>query len=317
VLGALGSVVFLVVGGIGIARYVDRYWLYRGFAAPAQPSTIVVGHGGTARSVVVGAGTVTSVDLTSRALGGRKVRFLIYLPPRYGGSAHRYPSLYLLHGFPGTPENFVDVGDVAVLSDTLIAEHKIIPMIIVMPSGSTSFFDDEEWADSPRPKNDWATYVARDLVGYVDRHYRTIDAGSSRGIGGLSEGAYGALNIAFHHVGEFDLIEGWSPYYYADRRGPLFGGGTSLLAANSPALELARVAGGLRAHHVEIWIYTGTVDYTARGTRLFVAHLGVLGIDHTSLVEPGRHNWHLWRSMMPASLTVASTYFSRYSTATR
>ncbi|HEY2163525.1 MAG TPA: alpha/beta hydrolase-fold protein, partial [Gemmatimonadaceae bacterium] len=39
-------------------------------------------------------------------------------------------------------------------------------------------------------------YVARDVVRYVDSHYRTQADRAHRGIGGLSMGGYGALSLA-------------------------------------------------------------------------------------------------------------------------
>ncbi len=33
-------VVFCAVGLIGVYRYVDNYWLYRGFAAPRDPTFV-------------------------------------------------------------------------------------------------------------------------------------------------------------------------------------------------------------------------------------------------------------------------------------
>jgi len=236
---------------------------------------------------------------------------VVYLPPKYSEyPAVRYPVLYLLHGNPGAPIQFVNVGDIAVTADRLIAEGKIRPMIIVMPSGAFSLFADEEWANTVRPNNAWETFVARDLVSAVQHRYRTKLNGRGRGIGGLSEGAYGALNIGFHHIGEFGLIEGWSPYYMADRNPVFFGKRASLLAYNSPATLLPLIATRLRDAHVYVWLYTGTHDYTVPGSKRFVRELASLHIDHAYSIHPGRHDWLLWRTWMPESLIAASTYFN-------
>jgi enterochelin esterase-like enzyme len=298
------------IGAGGLSRYVDTFWLYRGFAAPARPTYITVGSGVARHKIAVYAGSVQSIEVRSSALGEREIHVVVFLPPGYQRDVgSRFPVLYLLHGSPGTPVQFVDIGDLAVTADVLLAEHRIRPMIVVMPSGSTSFFVDNEWANSIRPDNGWETFVARDLVDAVDRRYRILDYGRERGIGGLSEGGYGALNIAFHHVGEFDLIEGWSAYYVADRTPTLFGDDRSLLSYNSPALELARVAPRLRANHTAIWLYSGRHDNTSRTSKKFSAALGRLAVEHSFSIQPGRHNWRLWRSMMANSLEVASRYF--------
>jgi S-formylglutathione hydrolase FrmB len=61
-------------------------------------------------------------------------------------------------------------------------------------------------------------FVASDLVRAIDARFRTIPDGHSRVIGGFSEGAYGALNIALHNVGVFDTVESWSGYMQALKR---------------------------------------------------------------------------------------------------
>src|SRR5213592_2098330 len=78
---------FLSVGFVGVYRYVDAYWLYRGFARPHDPS-FVRSHGRAIR-----------IEVESAALGGRRQPVDVYLPPGYAAPPHeRYPVLYLLHG---------------------------------------------------------------------------------------------------------------------------------------------------------------------------------------------------------------------------
>jgi len=268
-----------------------------------------VGSGASAKKVRVRSGTVSTIEITSPALGGRKVSVIVYLPPGYSSNLHgRYPVLYLLHGFPGSPQQFIDVGDLATDSNTLIAKREIRPMIVVMPSGSPNFLVDEEWANTVQPHGDWETFVQRDLVNAIDVKYQTVKRERWRALGGLSEGAYAALNIDFHHVGEFGMIEGWSPYYVADKSPGLFGKRTALLAYNSPSIELQRVAARLRATHTYIWLYDGLGEIY-RGSKRFTAALAALHIDYTWTLYAGTHNWRLWRTELPTALIAASDYF--------
>jgi len=301
----------LVTGVIGTFRYIETFWLYRGFPSPKALASVEVRSGGRTHHVTVFPGSVQTISVRSPALGDRANRVIVYLPPKYAVyPGIRYPVLYLLHGNPGSPSQFVNVGDIAVTADRLIAEGKIRPMIIVMPSGAFSFFADEEWANTVRPRNAWETFVARDLVGVIDHRYRSKPGGQNRGIGGLSEGAYGALNIGFHHVGEFGIIEAWSPYFMADRNPVFFGKSVELLHYNSPAIELPLVAARLRSAHSYVWLYTGTRDYTVRGAKQFARELSSYHIAHAYSIHPGRHDWLLWRTWMPQSLAAASNYFS-------
>ena len=194
--------VFAAVGLLGVYRYVENYWVYRGFAPPHDAPFVRV-HG-----------TATRFYIASAALGGRKQPVDVYLPPGYATHPRtRYPVLYLLHGVPGRPGAFIDTVRMGVVEDELVALHRARPLILVMPFGSTGAFTDEEWANGVRPHEGWETFVARDVVHAVEQRYRTT---AVRAIGGLSEGGYGALNIALHHPREFRVVESWSGYEQAD-----------------------------------------------------------------------------------------------------
>jgi S-formylglutathione hydrolase FrmB len=52
----------------------------------------------------------------------------------------------------------------------------------------------------------WESYVADDLVAYVDGHYRTLPARASRGLAGHSMGGYGTLRIAMKRPDVFSAI---------------------------------------------------------------------------------------------------------------
>src|SRR5207248_1880422 len=92
----------------------------------------------------------------------------------------------------------------------------------------------------------WETFVAHELVRAVDARFRTIPSDRTRGIGGLSEGGYGAINIAIHHPGEFGLVESWSGYEKADDLGSIFGHQRALLVRNTPLDTLGSAAAALR-----------------------------------------------------------------------
>jgi S-formylglutathione hydrolase FrmB len=53
---------------------------------------------------------------------------------------------------------------------------------------------------------DWENFIARELVAYVDSHYRTIPNRMSRGLAGHSMGGYGTLRIGMKHPDVFSSI---------------------------------------------------------------------------------------------------------------
>jgi len=286
----------VVPGAIGAVRYGVTFWLYRGFPAPAAPPSVIPA-------------TVQTIVVTSPALGGYPDKVVVVLPPGYASQpTRRYPVLYLLHGVPGAPSNFITIGDVATDEATLVAEGRMQPLILVMPTGGRSFLADNEWADGVRPGNGWETFVARDLVRAIDARYRTIAAGPSRGLGGLSEGGYGALNIGLHHPGEFGLLESWSGYMIADNNPAIFDHSEALLRYNSPADQVRVVAPELAVAGTYIWFYCGKSDELAGQNRAFDAELTSLGLAQDFFEQPGPHNWALWRRLMPQALITASEH---------
>ncbi len=313
VIAVAGTVLAALVaaGATGTARYVSTFVLYRGFSPPSAPSSVVVSGPGGSRQVPVVLPTVQSIVVRSPALGGYPDQVSVVLPPGYAASpGRRYPVLYLLHGVPGQPSQFLNVGQVATTEATLLAAGQMKPVILVMPAGGRSLFADEEWANGVSPGNAWETFVARDLVNAIDARYRTIPGASGRGIAGLSEGGYGALNIGVHHPGEFGLLESWSGYMTADNIPAVFGHDPGALAYNSPATQIRSVAAQLRANRVYVWFYCGNRDSFAAQNRAFAAELTALGIAHRFFEVPGTHNWAIWRGQMSQSLTVASEHLS-------
>jgi len=297
------------VGVLGVIRYVATYWLYRGFPPPALAGSVVVRQHGVVRRVPVTPVSVRQITISSRALGGYADPVEVVLPPGYRSHPERrYPVLYLLEGTPGYPSNFLTVGQLGAVESELVAAGRMQPMILVMPAGGRSFFADEEWVNGVQPGNAWETFVAGDLVKTIDARYRTIPTAASRGLGGLSEGGYGALNIGLHHPGEFRLLESWSGYTQAFPYIGVFDHDQQLMRYNSPADTISAAAGQLRADATYIWFYTGALDTLKAQNVAFDAQLGALGIPHHFFVWPGTHNWGMWRALAPEALIVASEH---------
>ncbi len=309
---ALVCLGLMTAGILGVVRYVSTYWLYRGFAQPILPRSVVVRQHGVARRVAVIPASVHQITIASRALGGYRDPVDVVLPPGYAAHpGRRYPVLYLLTGSPGDPSNFLTVGQIGVAEAELVAAGRIKPLILVVPAGGRSFFADHEWADAIQPGNDWATFVARDLVNTIDARYRTVASGSWRGLAGLSEGGFGALNIGLHHPGEFRLLESWSGYMHADPIAAVYGRDRQLMRDNSPANTVRSAAGQLRSDRTYIWFYSGTRDPLTPQNLAFNAELTTLGLAHHYFRWPGAHDWGMWRTLAPRALITASEHLGR------
>jgi enterochelin esterase-like enzyme len=286
---------FVAVGFVGVDRYGKNYWLYRGFPPPSDPA------------YVSQRGTVQQIKVASPALGGRSQSVYVYLPPGYSDHPNkRYPVLYLLHGFPGRPLAFLLTVRMGVVEDELVARNRAQPLILVMPFGSTGTFTDKEWANGVGSAEGWGTFVWRDVVHAIDSRYRTIASRRGRGIGGLSEGGYGAVNIALQHPDEFSLVESWSGYERAADNHSIFGRQLEGLALNSPIDLIHATAPTLRRSHTYFWFYSGTDDPLRLQNQEFAAKLAAARIPHAYLELRGGHNWALWRGMAARSYLVAS-----------
>jgi enterochelin esterase-like enzyme len=290
------AAVFLAVGFVGVGRYGKNYWLYRGFPPPTDPG------------YVKQRGKEERIAVTSAALAGRSQQVYVYLPPGYSGHpTKRYPVLYLLHGFPGRPLAFLLTVRLGIVEDELYAKWKGQPVILVMPFGSTGTFTDKEWADGVGTGEEWATFVSRDLVEAIDARFRTVAAPAGRAIAGLSEGGYGAVNIALHNPGEFKVVESWSGYERAAHIRSIFGRDLESIAANSPLDTLRAASPELRRAHVYLWFYSGQDDPLHVQNREFAAELKRLHVAHRYLVFRGGHNWALWRGQATRELLVVMT----------
>lgn len=123
----------------------------------------------------------------------KEIKAVVITPADYSVS-HKYPVLYLLHGFSGNYGDWINKDpEVASLTDQY---H----MIIVCPDGDVAswYFDSPEKTGSK-----YETYVATELVSWVDKHYSTIASRNGRAITGLSMGGHGALFLAFRHTSTF------------------------------------------------------------------------------------------------------------------
>jgi S-formylglutathione hydrolase len=176
---------------------------------------------GTAGLVLSGAetpvlhGTVERIKVHGKSLEGnlegdsadRDVS--VYLPPSYKSHPHdRYPVVYLLHGYTDNDDNWFGAKhlfvDAPAAFDKVISAGAAREMIVVMPNAYTAYMG--SMYSNSVTTGDWEAFLARDLVSYVDAHYRTIPNRMSRGLAGHSMGGYGTIRLGMKFPDVFSSI---------------------------------------------------------------------------------------------------------------
>ena len=142
-------------------------------------------------------------SLEGNPLGDSSTRTTpVYLPPGYAeATGARYPTIYFLHGFTGSGIAWLNASpfthNVPERLDALISSGAIPPCIGVFVDGWTAL-GGSQWINS-EGIGQYRNYVARDIVGWADRTFRTIARAAARALIGKSSGGYGALVISRFH----------------------------------------------------------------------------------------------------------------------
>ena len=156
-------------------------------------------------------GTIEKITIHGKSLEGNLAgesadrTVFVYLPPGYAQTGkRRYPVVYDLHGYSLTAEAWVNILKVRETIDRAIAAGKVRGMIWVFPD-AMSVHNGSMYSSSVTT-GDWETFVAHDLVAYVDTHYRSIAKRESRGLSGHSMGGYGTFRIGMKRPDVFAAL---------------------------------------------------------------------------------------------------------------
>jgi S-formylglutathione hydrolase FrmB len=252
-----------------------------------------------------------TIEVMSQAMG-RTIKNVVIVPTQYfaeNSQETRYPVLYLLHGAYGCYSDWSKKTDLHRLAD----EYNVI---IVCPDGQDSWY-----FDSPiDPKMQFETYVSKELVAYIDSHYRTHANRFMRAITGLSMGGHGSLFLAWRHPdvfwscgsmsGNMDITQYPDKWHIKDRLGEL---------ADNPQRwsdhAICNLVELLKACPLEpaqnIIIDDGLNDIFIQNNIALHEQLVEAGIDHDFTVRPGRHSWDYWINSLDFHMVFFSKAFAR------
>jgi hypothetical protein len=209
---------------------------------------------------------VTSAALADNPLGDPSVRpVVVYLPPQYDTlGLRRYPTLYVLHGYTGNVAALLGSRpwEVNVFQwvDRLIRDGRMPPAILVAVDGFTRL-GGSQYVDSIH-NGKYATYTVHDVVGHVDRQYRTIAAEGGRAVLGKSSGGFGAMHLIMEHPGIFSAFASHS-------------GDTYFWYAHPPAFP--HVQRTLEAHAYDIDAFVGAFERKHKRSQAEYVTMEMLG----------------------------------------
>jgi enterochelin esterase-like enzyme len=119
----------------------------------------------------------------------------------------------MLHGFTDDDERWMGLKkhwiDLSAVIDKALGGGAVREMIVVMPNAFTRY--QGSMYSTSVTTGDWEGFVARELVAWVDSHYRTIAQAASRGLAGHSMGGYGTMRIGMRRPEVFSSIYALSP----------------------------------------------------------------------------------------------------------
>ena len=222
---------------------------------------------------------VTHHGYHSKAMD-KEVGFNIYLPPGYESGPARYPVVYWCHGRGGTESS--NGYPIQYLADG-IASGKLPPMIVVYVSGGSQ----TNYGDSYDGKYMAETTIIKELIPYIDAHYRTIATRRGRSIQGMSMGGFGCMRLGLKYPDVFSSIVAFAGGY----RWPeeiqqahfsieeMYHSDPAIFREIIPETWARRNAERIRGH-MAIQIYVGNKDPGLKGNQRMNAVLDELKIPH-------------------------------------
>ncbi|MFB6812381.1 alpha/beta hydrolase [Streptomyces sp. NPDC056387] len=229
---------------------------------------------------------------------------IVWTPPEYrapGAEKTRFPVLVLLHGYPGSPRTWIDLGSMPGTLAQLVRVGAAHPFIVVIPEIYPGGVN-TDCSDTPTRKV--ASWLAQDVPDLVSKNFRTLREPGGWGLMGVSTGAFCAVKLPLQYPKVFRAGAALDP-------DPLAGDPEVLTdpvlrERNSP-LWLVRQA---KRADVGLFLATSAQDRDSPPQQLetFARAAAGSGVRVRTLVRPaGGHNFQTWTGMYPDALGWLST----------
>lgn len=240
-------------------------------------------------------GTLERVDYDSKTVGA--LRWMeVYTPPGYSKGT-KYPMLFLLHGIGGNENReWTRSGAANVIIDNLIADKKIVPLVVVFPNGNAttntatdgragrgafgSGGDPAGLAGDGWGKN-FESDLLKDIIPYIESHYSVYADREHRAIAGLSMGGGQALDFGLGNLDAFASVGGFSSA--PNTRAP-----EVLVSDPATARERLKL----------LWISCGNKDGLMMFSLRTHTYLKAKDVPHIWHVDDNGHDFKHWKNSL-------------------
>ncbi|MFK3559104.1 alpha/beta hydrolase [Pasteurella multocida] len=235
-----------------------------------------------------------NVEVYSQAMN-KNIPVTIVLPEGYA-SSNKYSTIYTLHGWSGNNRNYPEKTGLGELAD----QYNVI---YVSPDGNyDSWYVDSEL----KKESKYYTFVAKELVDYVDKHYATHTDKTQRAITGLSMGGFGALYIGIKNQDRFGNVGSMSGGVNIEQYKNNWGI-SAVVNSNWQDYNIKDLAHGLIFTKSNIIFDCGVDDFFIEPNRALHQKLLDLNIPHHYIEKPGGHSWVYWKD----SIALHTHFFSQ------
>jgi len=324
---SLAFVPAMLFGVAAVNKYYDYYQTWGAAAAdlvgqglstaaslpsgtPEQRLTAILGEV-TDSKAAAKLGETVRLSITGRRTHITRTVY-VFLPPQYFQASfrnHRFPAVELISGYPGEPQDWINVVGVVHVYETLLRDHGVQPVALVMPDPNGGPHISLQCLNIARGPQD-ATYLARDLPNYLSQTLRLQPSGRAWGIAGYSEGGYCAANLALRYPDRYGYAGVLSGYFTpgnvrlghpAGMVDP-FRGNSALRRENTPLDRLSALPLAVRIP--KFWLGAGSydhrdVDAAQAFQRQVLARQPNVVLD---IEQGGSHTMTTWRALVPPLL---------------
>lgn len=163
-------------------------------------------------------GELHALTYHSQALNAER-QLYVWTPPGMEKMRDPLPVLYFWHGFGDSGLSAVAQGRIPQIMDNLLAEKKIVPMLVVMPDTETDApgIVPEDYIPAERrkafyPRNAAAAdrELMQDIIPLISQRYQVRQDAEGRALAGLSQGGYQALVSGMSHLDQIGWLGSFS-----------------------------------------------------------------------------------------------------------